>query len=839
MGVIETAAVKLSSQRRRYWIDGPTGGEDELKAWTIDVSDFIELVWKVEKVASGPAEAVQWLRRLYYCTPLGRAGKRFDEFIKTDPSRFSEPITSRDVPQSVLDLLVRVKDVRISWEQRPEYQLVDISHVFVLLDYQLNGPSPRGKAVNAAGLRNNVESMLSWAADVASAWAGFNKLRAAQKPNEELRFSSDAESWVESAIAGRFSRSDLLGDLDAVALSHQKLPKSRTPISDLLATYYQPGHSTTSEPRVAERIPLFLSRATPKIPHTVNGTGEISLSADARQKLYDIIKEAGTLLLSISENHPYMGVILIATGRGSLGQVGDEYLNSKWSQYAMRLISDRFYDFLSKGIIGVSQAWPADPIDSVPYYGYQGSIEVGPDGLPLLSDLEAMSQFFINWKTPNHALRTTDRILKPLKLVDAHGNEASIASGAHPGTARIRIERFVRLDDIVATPPNEELHADLLYLAADTNPARPSKKYKVLMVDQENATLTILGEPAFTGLSEWRVIRCPRIVLIDPWSARIGGNAAALVDNSDRPAIELDLPNPGANEFLSRINSNFDTIRLFADTPNLPIRTERRSQTYVITGVHSDQPILYLDQAPSFNGKAVPWGIPAGALDIIQSSPYQMTPKNDGCDHYDARAFIISDGTIRAAIRCSSYTSTRAPKPRIASIAGNKTLLFQSFLSTKDFINFSLMIYDFIDSTGKDAVKEAYFYFIKMTANRNPPPSNASFPEVAPNVDGKSLIRFHYGLPTGDGTGSEGCLVSPEYYSLRTTLAQLYNDQRLALGLNRDEKVAEIADSKTHAASKKLWQDQRAAALPDEWSHRLRGPLILVRPSQRSFINPA
>lgn len=717
-GVVGSAAVKLCAQRRGYWIDGPTGGQEELKAWAMDLSDFLELVWKVEKAASSPAEAAQWLRRLYYSEPLGKAGRGFDTFLNTDPSRSGLPMTTKDVPQSVLDLLVRVKTVRIPWEQRPENQQVDISHVLVLLDYHLNGPGTLGKVMNAGRLRNNVESMVSWAGDFGSAWLGFNKIRRANKPNEDLPFSSDAESWLNSAIAGRVSKSDLLGDLDAVVLSHQELPKSKTPISDLLAAYYQPGHSTDSEPRVADRIPLFCTRASPDIPHSIAGSGEVSLSSDAAQKIYDIFEEAGKLLLSRSENHMVQGMTLIATGRGSLGQKGDEFLSSSWSQRAMRLIADDFYNFLWKELRGVSQAWPADSPDSVPYYGYQGSIEVGPDGLPLLSDLEAMSQYFLNWKTPNHALITkeekpnktlVDRMLKPLRLIDPQGAEATIVSGAHPGTTRIRVERFVGFDEIVATPPNMEVHADLLYLAADTNAARPSKKYKILMVDQENSTLTILGEPVFTGISEWRVIRCPRIVLIDPWAARVGGNAAVAVPNSNRPAIKLDLSGFSENEVLSKINSNFDAIYLPSELPTLDPKDMRRAKQYLIVGVDPNNPIVYLDKQPTLPVMGGPWILPMGALDMVESLPYQLEPQDDGCDHYNGRAFIVFDGKIQSTISCTSYTSTRQQGQKRASITGNELLLFQSWLSSNDFRNFSLMIYDSVDSTGKpnDIVKRS------------------------------------------------------------------------------------------------------------------------------------
>lgn len=458
-----------------------------------------------------------------------------------------------------------------------------------------------------------------------------------------------------------------------------------------------------------------------------------------------------------------------------------------------------------------------------------------------------MSQYFLNWKTPNHALRIkdekpdktlVDRTLKPLRLSDPQGTEATIVSGAHPGTTRIRVERFVGLDEVIATPPNVEVQADLLYLAADTNAARPSKKYKILIVDQENSTLTILGEPIFTGISEWRVIRCPRIVLIDPWAARVGGNAAVAVPNFNRPAIKLDLSGSSENEVFSKINSNFDTIYFASELPELAPSEMRRANLYLIVGVDPNNPIIYLDKQPTLPVMGSPWILPVGALTTVELLPYQLEPQDDGCDHYNGRAFIVFDGKIQGTICCSSYTSTRAKDQKRASITGNELLLFQSWLSSKDSRNFSLMIYDSLDSTGKpiDIIRKAAFYFWDVTANRHP--TTTPFPITEPDTDGKSQIRFHYGRSTGRGTGSEGCLVSPEYYNLRSTLAQLYNDHRRDLGLTPDNDITEIGGSRNHDTSTALWNQKTQANLPDHWSGRLRGLLVLVRPSQKRIEVP-
>lgn len=842
---IVSAAQKLSAVRRGYWIDGPAGAKDELKSWSMELDDYLELVWKVERSAPSSAVAIQWLRRLYYSTPLKGAGGNFDNILKTDLSRLGAPVTTRDVPQSILDLLVRVKNLCIPWEQRPENQLIDISHVLVLLDYRLNGANDNYRRLNKAPLlKNNVGSMLSWAADLASVWLEFNQTRRVEKPDETREFSSDAHQWFNAALKKRASRNDLLGDFDGVILFHQELPKSKTPISDLLATYYQQGHSTETESRVADRFALFCTRATPVIPYSIDSSEKVSLTSTSKEELKKIIEEAATFLLAVSVKKPKTGVMKAITGLGSLGEVEDEYLTSRWSSEAMNLLVDNFFEFLSKELDNKFYTWPTDSFDKVNYSGYQGTIEFDSKGFPLLDDLEAIAQYFLNWKTPNKELRMKDRLLMPLRLTDPQGAEAVLVEGAHPGTTRIRVERFVRLDEITPAPLNEDIHADLLYLEADMNPDRQSKKYKIIMINQEDSTITILGLPVLNGPSRWKIVRCPRIVLIDPWGGRIGGDVATLVDGSDRPAVKLDLPSFIENGILSEITSNFDTIRLFSDTP-LSF-SKRQSQMYLITGVDPVQPIVYLDEKPSLLGSKSRWQIPVGALDEILPSHYPMTPQDVGCDHYDGRAFVVFDGKVQSAIRCSSYTSTvwnlkSATKEEEAfrsSVTGNGILYFQSSLSLNAFRNFSLMIYDSVDSTGKpiDQVHDAQFFFKNVSANRQTPPGDDK-PFGDRDWDGKTQIRFHYGLPKGIKTGSAGCLVSPEYYDLRSMLVQLYNDQRAALGLEVNGEIAGIGSSSTHTASEMLWQNKQSAGLPDRWSGRLRGLLVLVRPSQREIIS--
>ena len=109
-------------------------------------------------------------------------------------------MTRADVPQSLLDALVRTGSVRIPGAT-PPYDRVEISHIFVGLDIALNGLSAEGMKADfqASLVGQTVPYILTWAGDVGSAWLGY------QKPMEVERLRREPAGRSRSP-PGRISR---------------------------------------------------------------------------------------------------------------------------------------------------------------------------------------------------------------------------------------------------------------------------------------------------------------------------------------------------------------------------------------------------------------------------------------------------------------------------------------------------------------------------------------------------------------------------------------------------------------------------------------------------------
>ena len=132
-----------------------------------------------------------------------------------------------------------------------------------------------------------------------------------------------------------------------------------------------------------------------------------------------------------------------------------------------------------------------------------------------------------------------------------------------------------------------------------------------------------------------------------------------------------------------------------------------------------------------------------------------------------------------------------------------------------------------------DGVRENRYYFgaavTEDTAAANQEPSDGP---------GKTVIRLHYGNTgsTSIGTGSAGCLVSPVYFQMRNYLIHLYQQEREALGQERDADLDTIYGF-GNALGTANGNGNRAGyfQLTDEsvWNEKLAGTLWLIRPDER------
>jgi hypothetical protein len=801
------AARKLSRMRGPVWIDGPVCRPDERKMWEIDLADMLELVATVERAAPSIAVAAQWLRRMFYAGPLGGAGRRFDTFITTEDARLARPVTTADVPQSVLDALVRIGTVRIPGATAP-LDRVEMSHVFVLMDIRLGSRSWAGAGFDtrSGGL---LQPVLSWLGDLSSAWLGYQTpylaARAAAGPawTEPLTPAGLATplAWLDAGIEGRSPIDDLLGDLDAVVLSRQPLPGGPTPIAALLDQYYTVGvPSSGTVARVADRFALWATRVAPAIPHTVGGTG-VTLDPTARNWLRERIHDGVLWLLLASRFGTNAAAI-----EWNKSDVQTE-LDGPWHARMIDELADRAFAFIDDGIAGRALAWPSQSPGAVGYPGYEwvpGPPPLAVPAIPSVDDLAAAAQFFVSWRQPHQPLRPTDRLFHRVRLADPAGAHAVLL----PGTSTLQVEPFSGLAGAQAAPTTGD-HADLLLLDADM--ARVSRTYRIVAVDPVASTVTVDGTPSIGTGSRWRVIRRPRLVLVDPFSGRIGGPGA---NTLTVPAgwVRLDgLPD------LDPVRANFDMITLEDDR-------SRTSRTYRVTAVHPTESRVQLDGAPGLTG-ATGWRIPSGIANALNPVADTLAPRADGCDAYDGLLFVVYDNEVQGPpVPFTSYSSAANATSSISGNAGYDVRSLRSPDSAAR--NYELGVTD-PGAVAADTVAAAGFYQDNVTALRTAPPAMAP-PTARIDPDGKTAIRIHIGNATGDVSGSTGDLVSAEYRALRTLLIGLHQAERAALGLPADPDLAAVAAASTQADSIALYDANTVS-----WDDRLRYELILLRPDLR------
>lgn len=274
----------------------PYGPVTQHKSTEHDLFDYYLWVRLVER-AYGPdkQQAMQRLRRLYYS---GYSGKpEYDSVISHLRGTGGDtPLDARLIGPTALDGLYETNVVRL-----PDGELIDVSHVLAALDLQTAGVTfTAGGAAGAFDV--DWLGVVTWAGDVAS-WF-LNAI-------EQLL---TGKSTPTSAAAQRV---DLVSDMDAQILAADKVVPAKfehvkaeqriigsnvtkeltVPFSAILDSYYGIGAGTAQPANLRNRFAAFVRVAAPPIPHT-GGAGQITLTADAEDAIYDAIRHTATLLLS-------------------------------------------------------------------------------------------------------------------------------------------------------------------------------------------------------------------------------------------------------------------------------------------------------------------------------------------------------------------------------------------------------------------------------------------------------------------------------------------------------------------------------------------------------------
>jgi hypothetical protein len=123
------------------------------------------------------------------------------------------------------------------------------------------------------------------------------------------------------------------------------------------------------------------------------------------------------------------------------------------------------------------------------------------------------------------------------------------------------------------------------------------------------------------------------------------------------------------------------------------------------------------------------------------------------------------------------------------------------------------------------------------------------FPDVAVGTAGKSQVRFHRGTRNGSagspGTGSAGCVVSPDYRNMRRELALIYErEYQEYYGPGTfDDQLRKIVNvpiapgNNDHGQT--LYNTGGAAGLTQaNYDDKLVGQFWLIRPDERPETGP-
>ncbi|MGW5667196.1 peptidoglycan-binding domain-containing protein [Micromonospora sp. NPDC003776] len=371
----------VAPKPRALWPYGPELMAGERKNSSPYLDQYADWVAQVEASVANSGEAAQRLRMLYYGAATGNSA--FDMLL-TAGAWQDAPLTTKQASQAALTGLAATGMLTTS-DNGTEYARppVDVSHVWVLLDQGFNGLGTVGGAVN---VRTDVAGALSWTGDLASWWSSYNDAKikartAAKKAGQTWSEPTDASGlatplgWLTAATASRCALDDLFGDMDAEILKQEigslaVTPTRKTPLADLLRSYYGPEPPQVGNAMVhsVNRFHLFIHRATPAIPHTIDSSGVVTIDpAAVRAAVRTQLEKTAFDLLTLGRFKTSKWLYLaeaalspLGAGIDLLGSVRAD-LTSPWGAAMLDEIAKRFTDFLVAGLAGygwTTGGWP-------------------------------------------------------------------------------------------------------------------------------------------------------------------------------------------------------------------------------------------------------------------------------------------------------------------------------------------------------------------------------------------------------------------------------------------------------------------------------------------------
>lgn len=354
------------------------------------------------------------------------------------------------------------------------------------------------------------------------------------------------------------------------------------------------------------------------------------------------------------------------------------------------------------------------------------------------------------------------------------------------------------------------------FYSADTS-LRASQTYLITDFDDDTKEVTIEGDLDFSGTSAWKIISVPEMVLIDPFGPRFRGAGGT----SSSPS-QLDVPDP-PDYLLESVNDNFDRVYIREDTSS--------RKTFQVTSVTDPTNILNLDGSVALGSTPTDWELPAGVGGRLNNAKSVRVNANQ-YDNYEGMLFVVHEGSVRGSFPWSSYTSrSNGPDDESnSSSKGNRRYDLISYRSGSYYINYTFAVVDAFALGLYDGTVEALRYF-------ETPPVSVDTKEGPGGYGwgtyGKAGIRLHTGhADDGDrSSGSDGCMVSYQYASLRKLMLDRYQYVYRLLHDGAEDPAMDLLYNAEHEKAVKARKGNKVTSA--QWNDKMRSFLYLIRPDEQ------
>jgi len=349
--------------KAKAWPGGPTVAR---KTTTHTLAEYVGWLRQVEgKYGAAREETLQRLRRLYYSEYTGGVGYRFDAVIKTAARADGPPMTTADLPLTVINGLYETNAIAT-----PNGSEIDVSHIFADLDMRVAGA---GLMASVGEVRFGVtfEGAFTWAGDLASWW--LEAKNTIKKRGGTEMTQSDQVAILMSLVDNKVAKDDIFGDLDAQVMADQfttttivpapeaaplVITTQDMPLSAMLTRYYDqeavgpniPAAEQKSGPSASvrgngpsptSRFHYFVAGAKPRIPHTRQAEKPltVALASDAAAQIREHLANTAHIFI----NKDYFGGT--PDDLTAYGPLLDE-------------VTARFVRFLTTGLTLGDAPWP-------------------------------------------------------------------------------------------------------------------------------------------------------------------------------------------------------------------------------------------------------------------------------------------------------------------------------------------------------------------------------------------------------------------------------------------------------------------------------------------------